>query len=506
MITIGTGAASSVLHGMLQQNPHLRAAIIDKDAPGGSVSRADASHRSSCSTPRSSCERSSGRMSSGSTRRCEGSVSPTSWPGCAGSIGEDIESIRKELSETPGLDYYPTIAEFVAPYTLQVGAETIHAPLLLLGLGSEVVVPPIPGLRETGFLTSDTLLQLTELPESVAVIGGGYIAAEYGSFLAAMGARVTILGRNERFLPDEEPEISETIERVLSRHLTISTGHKVTRVAPGRRGRKLVTFEDRSGGTEDQLEAREYLVASGRGPTTGLLHPERAGIAVDPHGWVVTNDRLETSQKGVYALGDTNGRFLFRHKANWEAHTIFTNLVEGGNSRVDYRAVPHAVFTEPEIAAVGLGEAEAIERLGAANIRIGHYRYADTARGQSIGDHDGFVKVILEHPSTKILGAHIIGPQAAILLQEIVDLMYTAEGTTGPILRGMHIHPALSEVVDRAVRYPTTVEEYPSSPGPPSGGAGPSLSTRSPIPNEAAAGSGTGAADPGATARARAAS
>jgi mycothione reductase len=473
VITIGTGAASSVLHGMLQQNPHLRAAIIDKDAPGGICLTRGCIPSKLLLYPAElvrTVERAHEFGVDATVRRIRFSDIMARMRRM---IGEDIESIRKDLSETPGLDYYPTIAEFVAPYTLQVGAETIHAPLLLLGLGSEVVVPPIPGLREIGFLTSDTLLQLTELPRSVAVIGGGYIAAEYGSFLAAMGARVTILGRNERFLPDEEPEISETIERALSRHLTVSTGHVVTGVRPGRRGRKLVTFQDRSGGKEGRLEVEEVLVASGRGPTTALLHPERGGIAVDTHGWIVTNDRLETSQKGVYALGDANGRFLFRHKANWEAHTIFTNLVEGGDSRVDYRAVPHAVFTEPEIAAVGLREAEAIERLGAENIRIGHYWFADTARGQSIGEHDGFVKVILEHPSTKILGAHIIGPQAAILLQEIVDLMYTVEGTTGPILRGMHIHPALSEVVERAVRSPRTVEEYrrlrspsPAAPGP----------------------------------------
>jgi dihydrolipoamide dehydrogenase len=473
VITIGTGAASSVLHGMLQQNPRLRAAIIDKDAPGGICLTRGCIPSKLLLYPAElvrTVERAHEFGVDATVRRIRFSDIMARMRRM---IGEDIESIRKDLSETPGLDYYPSIAEFVAPYTLQVGAGTIHSPLLLLGLGSEVVVPPIPGLREIGFLTSDTLLQLTELPRSVAVIGGGYIAAEYGSFLAAMGARVTILGRNQRFLPDEEPEISETIERVLSRHLTVSTGHVVTRIGSGRRGRKLVMFQDRSGGKEGQLEVEEILVASGRGPTTALLHPERGGIAVDTHGWIVTNDRLETSQKGVYALGDANGRFLFRHKANWEAHTIFTNLVEGGNSRVDYRAVPHAVFTEPEIAAVGLREAEAIERLGAENIRIGHYRFADTARGQSIGDHDGFVKVILEHPSTKILGAHIIGPQASILLQEIVDLMYTVEGTTGPILKGMHIHPALSEVVDRAVRSPMTVEEYRRLRSPPPAGPGP---------------------------------
>jgi len=169
---------------------------------------------------------------------------------------------------------------------------------------------------------------------------------------------------------------------------------------------------------------------------------------------------LETSQPNIWALGDANGKYPFKHVANYEATIVYYNAVLKRNVKVDYRAVPHAVFTYPEIAAVGLGEKEAIEKYGADKLLIGFHRYEDTAKGEAMDAKDYFVKVIVERGTLKILGAHIIGPYASVLIHEIIPLMYTHEQSAKPILNGMHIHPALSEVVNRAFRSLMPPEHY----------------------------------------------
>jgi dihydrolipoamide dehydrogenase len=202
------------------------------------------------------------------------------------------------------------------------------------------------------------------------------------------------------------------------------------------------------------------MVAAGRGPTTDILHPERAGIRTDNRGWVMVNEFLETSAPNVWAFGDATGRFLFKHKANYDTAIVYYNAVQKQRVPVDYHAVPHAVFTDPEIASVGLKEKEAIEKYGQAATLIGFERYQDTAKGEAMAVKKYFAKVIVERNSFKIIGAHIIGPQASVLIQEIINLMYTPDQSARPLLNAMHIHPALSEVVQRAFQGLMTVDQY----------------------------------------------
>jgi dihydrolipoamide dehydrogenase len=191
-----------------------------------------------------------------------------------------------------------------------------------------------------------------------------------------------------------------------------------------------------------------------------VLHPEKAGIKTDSQGWIVVNEYLETSQPNVWALGDANGKHPFKHVANHEASVVYHNAVLKQKMKADYHAVPHAVFTYPEIASVGLGEREAIEKLGEDKVLIGFYRYEDTAKGEAMDAKDYFVKVIVEPGTMNILGAHIIGPYASVLIHEIIPLMYTREQSSRPITTSMHIHPALSEVIDRAFRSLMPPEHY----------------------------------------------
>jgi dihydrolipoamide dehydrogenase len=303
------------------------------------------------------------------------------------------------------------------------------------------------------------LLELTELPESFAVIGGGYIAAEYGHFFASMGSKVTIIGRNPQFLPEEEPEVSALAKKELQKHLTVLTNHEVRKTDKTPAGMKRLYAFNRENGETVEVTAEEILVASGRGPNTDILHPEKAGIKTSEKAFFIVDEYLETSQPNVWALGDADGRFLFKHVANYEAQVVYNNILKH-KTKVDYHAVPHAVFTYPEIASVGLREKEALEKYGKGSVLIGIHRYEETAKGEAIGAKDYFVKVIVERETMKILGAHIIGPYASILIHEVIVLMYTPEQTMQPVINSMHIHPAMSEVVQKAFDSLMTPEQY----------------------------------------------
>jgi mycothione reductase len=169
---------------------------------------------------------------------------------------------------------------------------------------------------------------------------------------------------------------------------------------------------------------------------------------------------LETSQPNIYACGDANGKYPFKHVANYEAQTVFYNAILKNRTKINYLAIPHAVFTEPEIASVGLKESDALIKYGKNGILIGFYNFRDTAKGEAMNLKDEFVKVIVERENGKILGAHIIGPHASVLIQEIINLMYTKEKSITSLNDALHIHPALSEVVARAFRSLMVPDQY----------------------------------------------
>jgi len=174
----------------------------------------------------------------------------------------------------------------------------------------------------------------------------------------------------------------------------------------------------------------------------------------------VVNDYLETSQPNVWALGDCNGKHLFKHVANYESQVVYLNAVLKRRVKADYHAVPYVVFTHPEIAAVGMKEEKAVEKYGVERVLIGVQRYQDTAKGEAMGVKDYFVKVIVERGTLRVLGAHIIEPYASLLIHEIINLMYTPEQSARPIMEGMYVHPALSEVVQRAFHNLMTPPQY----------------------------------------------
>jgi dihydrolipoamide dehydrogenase len=313
--------------------------------------------------------------------------------------------------------------------------------------GVNTAIPPIKGIENTSYLTSDTVLELQSSPKSIIIVGGGYIGMEYGHFFSAIGTKTTVIQRPNRLVPDEEPEISDLLKTEMEKRMEIFTGYEALEIRQ-EDALKVLVAKNRQDGSTMEFSAEAIMVATGRVSNAGSLKLEKTGVKLDEHGFIAVNDYLETSKKNIYAFGDAIGKEMFKHVANYEAGIAWHNSIHDHKVKANLSAAPHAVFTHPQIASVGLKEEEAKQQK--LKILVGKALYKDTAMGAALGFPEGFVKVIVEMETGRILGAHIIGHEASVLIQEIVNAMVSGKGDFGPIAQGMHIHPALNEVVQNA--------------------------------------------------------
>jgi dihydrolipoamide dehydrogenase len=368
-----------------------------------------------------------------------------------------VDNRRRRLEEAiksmDRITWFKETAEFTGASELKVGDKTLTAPKILIATGARALIPPLPGLKEAGYLDHASLLKLDRPPRSMIVIGAGYIGCEYGHFFSAMGTKVTILGRGAEVLNREDPEVCRIIKRALSRYMNVLTGHEALEVKmEGEDGRRSVLARNLNDGRIYSFEADEILVATGRRSNADLLKPDKAGVETNDHGWIKTDDYLETTMPGIWAIGDALGRHMFRHTAKYEAEVVSQNMLRAKSKEemveVDYHAVPHAVSTYPAVAGVGLNEAEA---LAAGNkVLVGRVRYTDMAMGYAIAEDSGFIKSVVEEKTGRILGCSIVGSEASSLIQQIVYLMNADHQDLQPMMRSEIIHPALSELLVRA--------------------------------------------------------
>ncbi len=353
---------------------------------------------------------------------------------------ESQKDIRGKLAMNEELDFFEGEARFVGERTLEVNGEQLEGKDIFIAVGSRPLIPPIKGLADVPYLTNESLLELEEKPESLIIIGGGYIAVEYGHFFAAMGTKVTILEMADRLVLAEEPEISRLLEKKLKERLSVFTGARVEEV--GRDGDGVFVLTRGASGGAVRHTAQHILVAVGRASNADSLNLPAASVDLDGRGFIKVNGRMETNQKNIYAVGDIIGRQMFTHMSNREAAVVAHNVVHRARMEVDFDTAPHAVYSHPQIAAVGLTEAEA--RRG-HKIAVGKARYYDVAKGEAMQETDGFAKAIVDAESEKILGFHIIGPYAPEIIQEVINAM--SGGGLDEINRGLHIHPALPELI-----------------------------------------------------------
>lgn len=363
----------------------------------------------------------------------------------------------ESVDAAEGIDWYKGTGSFVDDYTVEIDGEKIRAPNIVIAAGSRPLIPDIKGLDKVEYLTNDGALHLMEQPKSMLIVGGGYIATEFGHFFSAVGTDVTIIGRNQHLVKNEDPDVSDILKQELSNRMNVYTNHEAIEVKE-ENGEKVIIAKDRETGAKKEFRGEVLLIASGRQSNADLFKPEKTGVKTDKKGWVIVDDNFRTSKKGIWSFGDAIGRYQFRHVANDEAQIVWYNFMRTLNAQhegtkpelltMDYHAIPSAVFSYPPIATVGMTLKDAKE--SGLKLLVGQADYSIGAKGFAMGNPASLVRVIVDGDSRRIVGATIIGPYAPILIQEIINLMYTPDGTDQPMFQAMHIHPALPEVVQRA--------------------------------------------------------
>ncbi len=361
-------------------------------------------------------------------------------------IQESHQAMEQGITQSENLDYYHDTGSFIKDYVLQVSGEEITGEKIFLGSGARPLIPAVKGLESVPYLTNENVFSLQDQPRSLVIIGGGYIAMEFAHFFSAVGTKVTVFQRGARLLPNTEPEISEVLKEQLAKRMQIFLNTEVFEIQ--KKGNEyVVRGKESSSGKEITIAAEKIFVAAGRKSNADLLKVENTGVQTDARGYIKVNEYLETSKKNIWAFGDAIGKAMFKHVANEEAIIAWKNAFHEKKTKLDYQVVPYAVFTHPEIAAVGLTEEEARKGF---EILVGTARYSDVAKGEAMMEQDGFAKAIIEKHTGKILGFHIIGPYASILIQEVINTMALA-GNIAFVSHGMHIHPALPELILRTL-------------------------------------------------------
>ena len=372
------------------------------------------------------------------------------WPAIRDRVFGRIDPLHEKAvgyRRSRGSDVFLGAAHFVGPKVLRVGDDEIRADRFVLATGSRPSIPPISGLNEVPFLTSDTVMRLDRLPRSMIVLGGGYIAAEMSHIFGSLGTRVTIVTRGESMLSQHDHDIRACFTSQYRQRFDLRLSATVSQVSRTRKGIR-VSLASPAGAAD--VEGEVLLVATGRVPNSDVLDVAAAGIETDAHGHVRTDETYATTAPGIWAFGDLANHFQLKHMANAEARIVRHNLLHPDQPRrAAFRLVPAAVFADPQVACVGATEQELQGQ--DRPYKVATRAYSDTAYGWALGDTTSFVKVLADPASRLLLGAHIIGPQASTLIQPLIQAMCfnnTAHEVAADVL---YIHPALTEVVEQAL-------------------------------------------------------
>jgi len=357
-----------------------------------------------------------------------------------------LSGIHDALRKNKNITFLTGHAEFTSPVDIRLDGRQITAEKTILAVGARPATVDIPGLADVGFITNYEALKLERLPASMIVIGGGYIGVEFAQMYARFGTKVMMLGRAPRIMSHEDEEISVALAEVLrAEGIDLYTSAPVLR-AEFEGDEKVVVAQ--IGGEEQRFKAKEILFAGGRVSRVEGLSLEQAGVELS-RDVIQVVDTLQTTMPNIWSIGDANGGAMFTHRATYDGPLSALNAVRGLKKKVDYRVVPRAVFSEPAVASVGLTEREARE--ARHEVKIGKHLFAHTGRAKAIGQTEGFVKIVADMKTDEILGAHILGAHADILIHEVVAAMYN-HGTAEPIAKSIHIHPTLSEAVKSAAK------------------------------------------------------
>jgi len=359
-------------------------------------------------------------------------------------VADSIANLRKWIGSAAGLTLVWGHARFVAANAVEVGGERLEAPKIFINVGGRPVLPGWDGIASVPVLTNVSMMAIDTLPEHLIVAGGSYIGLEFAQMYRRFGARVTVVEYGERLIAREDREVSSEVQAILEREgIAFHFSVQHARVTPGDGGIGVRVSLGAEAGAK-VVEGSHLLAAVGRRPNTDDLGLDQAGIATDARGYIVVDDELRTSVAGVWALGDANGRGAFTHTSYNDHQIVADNLLQGGKRKVSDRLTAYALFTDPPLGRVGMSEAEVRARGKPA--LVGVMPMTRVGRAKERGETQGFMKVLVDAESERILGAALLCIEGDEIVHSILDVM-AADVSYRVIERAVHIHPTVSELI-----------------------------------------------------------
>ena len=348
--------------------------------------------------------------------------------------------VQKRVDARPNIKLIRGHAKFTGPHQVQVGTEPFESEKIFIDTGTRPRIPQIPGIDTVPYLTNATVMELQTVPEHLLILGAGYIGLEFGQIFRRFGSRVTIVHNGERIMPREDPDIASALQQTLEDEGIAFRVNTSTKRVENRNGVIALTVE--SGATTETLQASHLLVATGRRPNTDDLGLEATGVTADARGYVKVNGRLETNVPGVWALGDIKGGPAFTHISYNDYQIVYANLIEGKNLSTENRYLPYALFTDPQLGRVGITETEA--RASGRKFKMGTFPMSSVSRAIERDETAGFMKIIVDAQSDRILGAAILGSEGGETVQ-ILGAMIWANAPYTLLKGAVYIHPTMAE-------------------------------------------------------------
>jgi len=352
--------------------------------------------------------------------------------------GKSNRGVETSLKGMSNCTVFEDHARFGSAQEIHVAGKILTTDQVFVNVGARASIPPIPGLQETGYLTNSTMMDVDFLPSHLVILGGGYIALEFGQMFRRFGSEVTIVEKGPRLADREDEDVSNALREILENEgITVRVNASVTRVVKRDGG---IAIE----GLPEDVQGSHLLVATGRKPNTDDLGLDKAGVETDKRGYIVVDDQLRTNIPGIWALGDCNGKGAFTHTSYNDYEIVAANLLDGANRRVSDRITAYAVYTDPPLGRAGMTVEQA--RKSGRKLMVGQRPMTRIGRAVEKGETQGFMKVVVDAETKEILGAAVLGTGGDEVIHSILDVMYAKQPYT-LIQNAMHIHPTVSELI-----------------------------------------------------------
>ncbi len=358
-------------------------------------------------------------------------------------VAQSVNGLTDWLTGTANLSLVSGTARFTGPHDLDVDGRALHAPKIFINVGGHATLPDWPGMADVPVLTNTSMMQLDVLPDHLLIVGGSYIGLEFAQIYRRFGSKVTVIEHGDRLISREDPEVSKEVQAILEREgVEFVLSARAATVSKSADGLICVTLS--SAGDARSLKGSHMLAAVGRKPNTEGLGLESAGVECDTRGFIKTDEHLRTNIEGVWALGDVNGRGAFTHTSYNDFEIVAANLFDNEPRRTSDRIAAYALFIDPPLGRVGQTEAEV--RATGRPALVGMMPMSRVGRARERGETQGFMKVLVDTQTERILGAALLGIEGDEVVHLLLDAM-AAGVSYKAIHRTMHIHPTVSELI-----------------------------------------------------------